>query len=119
MRVTRKPALAIAAGTLLLSLAAGVALYAFCASLSSDEQAVLSRMLEEHGVPLFLGTLAIVVAFVLILQYLASAYLMPAIKLAEDTRIVHTVNSAPSSAEICAGWPPVICACPLLLSQAS
>jgi len=94
MRVTRKPALAIAAGTLLLSLAAGVALYAFCASLSSDEQAALSRMLEEHGVPLFLGTLAIVVAFVLTVQYLASAYLMPAIKLAEDTRIVHTVNSA-------------------------
>lgn len=94
MRATRRLALAIAAGTLLLLLAAGAALYAFRASLSGDEQAVLFRMLEEHGGPLYLGALAIIVAFFAVLRYLTKAYLIPATELAEDTRIVQTVNPA-------------------------
>jgi DNA polymerase-3 subunit epsilon len=94
MRAPRRLALAIAAGTLLLLLAAGAALYAFRSSLSSDEQAALSGMLEGHGGPLYLGALAIVVAFFVVLRYLTKGYLMPATALAEDTRIVQTVNPA-------------------------
>ena len=94
MPAKRKLALALTAGTLLLLLAAGGALYAFGDSLSGDEQAALSRMLEEHGGPLFLGALAIVVAFFAVLRYLTREHLMPAITLAEDIRIIQTVNPA-------------------------
>ena len=94
MPAKRKLALALTAGTLLLLLAAGGALYAFGDSLSGDEQVALSRMLEEHGGPLLLGALAIVVAFFAVLRYLTREHLMPAITLAEDIRIIQAVNPA-------------------------
>lgn len=94
MRLKPKFALALSVVTLLLLLTAGAVFFAFRADLSNDQQAVLSRLLEDRGGLLFVLALAIVGAFFLTLQFLFRAYLKPAIKLAEDIRIMQTVNPA-------------------------
>jgi DNA polymerase-3 subunit epsilon len=94
MRLKPKFALALMVVTLLLLLTAGAVFFAFRADLSNDQQAVLSRLLEDRGGLLFVLALAIVGAFFLTLQFLFRAYLKPAIKLAEDIRIMQAVNPA-------------------------
>jgi len=94
MRLKPKFALALSVVTLLFLLTAGAVFFAFRADLSSDQQAVLSRLLEDRGGLLFVLALTIVGAFFLTLQFLFWAYLKPAIKLAEDIRIMQTVNPA-------------------------
>jgi DNA polymerase-3 subunit epsilon len=94
MRLKPKFALALSVVTLLFLLTAGGAFFAFRADLSNDQQAALSRLLEDRGGLLFVLALAIVGAFFLTLQFLFRAYLMPAVKLVEDIHIMQTVNPA-------------------------
>jgi DNA polymerase-3 subunit epsilon len=94
MRLKPKFALALSVVTLLFLLTAVAVFFAFRADLSNDQQAALSRLLEHRGGLLFVLALAIVGALFLTLQLLFRAYLTPAIELAEDIRIMQTVNSA-------------------------
>jgi DNA polymerase-3 subunit epsilon len=94
MRPKQKFALALAVMTLFFLVTAGGVFFAFRADLSSDQQAALSRMLDAREGLLFLLTLAVFFAFFLTLRFLFRAYIVPAIKLAEDIRVIQTVNPA-------------------------
>lgn len=92
MRLKRKFVLALALLTLLWLLVAGTAYFAFQSDLSPEDRAVLSRMLDDRGGMLFMLAVALIVASFLALHALLEAYPAPAIKLAEDVRIIRTVN---------------------------
>jgi len=92
MRLKRKFVLALALLTLLWLLVAGAAYFAFQSDLSPEDRAVLSRMLDDRGGMLFMLAVALIVASFLALHALLEAYPAPAIKLAEDVRIIRTVN---------------------------
>src|ERR1700674_1923689 len=92
MRLKRKFVLALALLTLLWLLVAGTAYFAFQSDLSPEDRAVLSRMLDDRGGMLFMLAVALIVASFLALHALLEAYPAPAIKLAEEVRIIRTVN---------------------------
>ena len=94
MRPKQKFALALSLLTLLFLVTVGAAFFAFQADLPSDQQAELSRMFDNRGGLVVLLLLALVFAFYLTLRFLFRAYVVPAIRLAEDLRIIRTVNPA-------------------------
>ena len=103
MRPKQKFALALALVTLLFLLTAGAVFFALWSDLPVADRAALSRILDHRGGLLFVLGLAIFFAFYLTLQLLFKAYIVPAIKLAEDTRIIQTVNPAHRAAAIGGG----------------
>src|SRR5437867_40600 len=94
MAVKQKFALALLLATLLFMLTAGAMFFAFWSDLSNGEQLALSRMLEYRGGLLFLLGLAVVFGFYVTLHLLYRAYILPAVRLAEDIRIVQAANPA-------------------------
>lgn len=94
MRSKQKFALALGLVTLLFVVTVGAVFFAFRADLPADQQAELSRMLDGRGELLLLLLLVIFVGFYLTLRWLFRAYVAPAIKLAEDVRVIGTVNPA-------------------------
>jgi DNA polymerase III subunit epsilon len=92
MRLKRKFVLALASLTLCWLLAAGAAYYAFQSGLSSDDQTALARILDDRGGLLVMLAVALIVASFLALHALFAAYPTTANRLAEDVRIIRTVN---------------------------
>jgi DNA polymerase III subunit epsilon len=94
MRPKQKFALALALVMLLFLLTASGVFFALWGDLPGDDRRALTRIVEGRDGLLFLLGLAIFFAFYLTLHFLFKAYIVPATKLAEDVRIIQTVNPA-------------------------
>src|SRR5438093_13020575 len=88
MRLQRKLGLAFALVTLSWLAVATALFYVFRADLSRDEQATLSRILEDRGGLLFVFGLALAALSSVALRFLFRAYVAPAIDRAQGVRII-------------------------------
>src|SRR5438128_1989953 len=94
MALKQKFALALLLATVLFMLTAGAIFFAFWSDLSNDDRVALSRMLEYRGGLLFVLGLAVVFGFYVTLHFLYRTYILPAVRLAEDIRIIQAANPA-------------------------